>query len=322
MAEISGANVTGKRSTPWATAALLLVLLPAAAPVAQTVRVPGTSVALAPPPGFSPSSRFPGFEHADLQASIMVTEVPGPFAQLTGGMTAAGLATRGMTLISRSTPQIPGKRALLLHVSQSAGGTDFLKWMLVAGDAKASVMIVATFPKSAEGQLSGALEASLLSAVLGATPPKDHFEGLPFRISPTPALKIAGRMSNLLVLSESGNIEPQGPQAAVFVVGSSLAPVALTDLKAFAATRARQTKQLKGLRITQEGPTTIDGIAAHELLAEGTDVATGRAVTLYQVVLPDSGGYILMQGMVASTRAAALVPEFRRVADTFRRLAR
>jgi len=43
---------------------------------------------------------------------------------------------------------------------------------------------------------------------------------------------------------------------------------------------------------------------------------------LYQVVLPDPQGYVLMQGMVASTRATTMVPEFRAAAQTFRRTAR
>jgi hypothetical protein len=72
----------------------------------------------------------------------------------------------------------------------------------------------------------------------------------------------------------------------------------------------------------REGPTTIDGVAGYELVAEGKDSATGRSVTMYQVVLPDGVGYVLMQGLVASARAAEMVPEFRRVAQTFSRTVR
>jgi hypothetical protein len=136
------------------------------------------------------------------------------------------------------------------------------------------------------------------------------------------SLKIAGRMSNMLMLTESGQMGPQGPDAALFVVGASLAPADLSDLKAFATTRASQTKQLKGLRVSDQGAIAIGNEAAYELVAEGTDIATGRLVTLFQVVLPDPQGYVLMQGMVASTRAATIVPEFRKTAHTFRRTAR
>ncbi|MEO5896475.1 MAG: hypothetical protein ABIS06_12300 [Vicinamibacterales bacterium] len=55
-------------------------------------------------------------------------------------MTAASLATRGMTLISSARQQLDGSPALLLHVSQPAAGSIFLKSMIVIGDAKASVM--------------------------------------------------------------------------------------------------------------------------------------------------------------------------------------
>jgi hypothetical protein len=122
------------------------------------------------------------------------------------------------------------------------------------------------------------------------------------------------------MLTESGRMGPLGPAAALLVVGTSLGPVDLSDLKSFAITRASQTKQLKNLRVSGQGATAIGDEAAYELVAEGTDIATGRLVTLYQVVLPDPQGYVLMQGMVASTRAATLVPEFRKAAQTFRRI--
>jgi hypothetical protein len=302
----------------------VVVILLQVSPVgAQPIRVAGTSVALAPPAGFVPSSRFPGFERADLQSSVMVTEIPGPFADVSRGMTADGLATRGMTLISSTRELVDGRQALLLKVSQAASGMTVHKWMIVSGDTRTTVMIVGTFPKDYEPQIGDAMKDSLLTArwAVGAAPP-DHFEGLSFRISPTTSLRIAGRMSNMLMLTESGRMGPQGPTAALFVVGTSLAPIDLSDLKAFATTRASQTKQLTGLRVSEQGATAIGNEAAYELVAEGTDTSTGRLVTLYQVVLPDPQGYVLMQGMVASTRAATMVPEFRKAAQTFRRTAR
>jgi hypothetical protein len=302
----------------------VVVILLQVSPVgAQPIRVAGTSVALAPPAGFVPSSRFPGFERADLQSSVMVTEIPGPFADVSRGMTADGLATRGMTLISSTRELVDGRQALLLKVSQAASGMTVHKWMIVSGDTRTTMMIVGTFPKDYEPQIGDAMKDSLLTArwAVGAAPP-DHFEGLSFRISPTTSLRIAGRMSNMLMLTESGRMGPQGPTAALFVVGTSLAPIDLSDLKAFATTRASQTKQLTGLRVSEQGATAIGNEAAYELVAEGTDTSTGRLVTLYQVVLPDPQGYVLMQGMVASTRAATMVPEFRKAAQTFRRTAR
>lgn len=297
--------------------ALVMLLLPHAS-ATQAERVPGSSVTLEPPGGFTASSRFAGFERADLQASIMVTEVPGPFAGVTGGMNARGLATRGMTLISSARRQVDGKQALLIQVTQSANGVEFLKWMLAAGDTKQTTMIVATFPRTSEAELSEAMRAAVLSARWTTRTAADPFEGLPFRVTPSTSLKIAGRVNNLLILNESGSLQPQGPNAALFAVGSSVSPVHIADLASFAETRAKQTKQMQNIRISRQSSTTIAGTAAHELIAEGTDIATGRAVTLYQVLLPEGGGYVLMQGLVASSRAAAMIPEFQRAAESFR----
>jgi len=303
---------------------LIALLLALSHPPAafQASRVPGSSVTLEPPPGFTASSRFGGFERADVQASIMVTEVPGPFASVTGGLNARGLAARGMTLISSARREVDGKEGLLLQVSQASNGVEFLKWMLAAGDAKQTTMIVATFPKSAAEDLSEAMRTAVLSARWTQRSSPDPFEGLPFRITPTATLKIAGRMNNLLVLSETGSMQPQGPNAALFIVGSSVSPVQIDDLATYAETRAKQTKQMRDIRVSRQGSVTIAGTAAHELVAEGTDASTGRAVTLYQVLLPEAGGYVLMQGLVASRRATAMIPEFRRAAQSFSRVAR
>jgi hypothetical protein len=302
---------------------IVVILLQVSPVAAQAVRIAGTPVALAPPAGFVPSSRFPGFEREDLQSAIMVTEIPGPVAEVSRGMTAEGLGTRGMALLSSTKQLVDGRPALLLKVSQQAGSMTAHKWMIVSGDAKSTIMIVATYPKEYEPQVGDAMKEALLTARwAAAADPPDHFEGLPFRVSPTTSLKIAGRISNALMLTESGRLEPQGPNAALFIIGTSVAPADLSDLKAFAVMRASQTQQLTGLKVYEQRPTSIGNEAGYELLAEGKDARTGRLVTLYQVVLPDPQGYVLMQGMVASTRAEALVPEFYKVAQSFRRTGR
>jgi hypothetical protein len=295
--------------------------LAAAAPaVAQAVRVAGTSVTMTPPDGFSPAQRFPGFERADLQASIMVTELPTPAAQMRRGMTKDALATRGMTLIASTLHRMDGEEALLLNVSQSAAGGEYLKWMLITGDRRKTIMIVGTFPRSAESDLSDPIRTSVLTAHSSAAAPADPLEGLQFRVTPGGILKVAGRMSNMLILTESGNMGPQGPDSALLAVGSSIAAVPIDDLRAFSETRAKQTAKTTGLRVVSGQALTIDALDGYELVAEAADDATGKPVTLYQVVLPDGGGYVIMQGLIATARAAVMVPEFRRVAATFRRV--
>jgi len=292
------------------------VVLPAAA---DSVRVPGTNVNLQLPAGFALAENFPGFKSAESQASIMVTQMPAPVAEIRKAMTKEMLATRGITLLSSSAETIDGRDALLLQVAQAAGGAEYLKWMLVMGDPKTTYMIVGTFPKTAGEEVGAAIRKSLLTAAVTAAGPETPFEGLLFRVTPTPALKISDRVGNMLILTESGKTGTLGPGEPVYIVGSSIGPGGSGDLKAFSEARARQTEQITDLRNMSGREIAASGLAAYELLADATDVKSGTPIRLYQVIAPDGGGYFIVQALVGMERAAEMLPEFRRVTESFRR---
>jgi hypothetical protein len=300
-------------------AAALLVFTSLSAGAADYVRIPGTRTSLQPPEGFSLADRFPGFQRADVQSSIMVSEIPAPATEMMKGMTREGLAKQGMTLVSSQAERIGGREALLLQVAQSAAGTAFLKWMLVTGDQQTTLMIVGTFPKAVEERIGSAIRGSVLGVSWPSGASIDQFEGLPFRVTPSPKLKVAGRMANMLILTESGRMGLLGPTEALYVVGSSVSEGRIADLRAFSEARAKQTAEVKDIRNFDGHTLKVGELAAYELLADAKDMKTGTPIRLYQVVALDGSGYIMMQGLVGAARAAALLPEFRRVTASFRK---
>ena len=301
--------------------ALLACIAGAAVARAEAVRVPGTRVSLDPPSGFLAAENFSGFQLASRGASIVITEIPGPVSEVQKGMTPKGLASRGMALLQSQTVNIEGQDALLLHVSQSARGTDFLKWMLVGGDARRTVMIVGTFPKS-ESDLSAPVRKSILTSTWSEKQRGDLFEGLAFRVDPSPKLKLADRAGDMLVLTETGQIEPSSPQAATLVVGGAISEAVIENVEAFAKERAAKTEHVGPLRNLIGRPMTVDGLPGYELIGVGADEKSGRDVRLYQLVLVDSTTYYLAQGLMGADRDPRFVREFRRVTSTFRRVRR
>jgi hypothetical protein len=287
---------------------------------AQTVRVPGTGVSMIPPSGFSVAKDFPGFENVELQSSIVVTEVAVPSVAIQSGMTTEGLASKGMALLGSKRITIGGKEALLLAVTQKVGDTEWRKWMLVGGDDKRTVMIGATFPPVAVKTLNQPVVRSLLTASWGTESAPDVFEGLLYRVSPSPRLKIAGRMTNVLMLNESGSMPPSDPDQAFYVVGNSLGKVDVADLKALSEQRARHADTIRDLRNLVWSATQLDGLQAYEIVADATDVKTGTHTKFYQVLASDGAGYFLVQGFVIAERASEMLQEFRRVTATFRRV--
>ncbi|HXW04815.1 MAG TPA: hypothetical protein VD833_06275 [Vicinamibacterales bacterium] len=297
------------------------LLLPHAAG-AQSVSVTGTRVSMTPPAGFVEAAEFPGFHHPEAEASIMVTELPVPAAEMQRGMTRQALATKGITVLSSTRTDVGGDAALLLQVSQKAGGRDVLKWMLIGGDPTVTIMIVGGYPRAADPQLGAAMKRSVLSASWGASGPADPFAGLLYRIDPSARLKLAGRMSNMIMLTESGDSRLRSADEAFYSVGNSIGRMEIGDLAGFSERRARQLPQTAELRNVTGGPVIVDGLPGYELLADATHAKTGREIKLYQVIVPSEGGYYIMIGLVTRERGPEMVPEFRNVTNTFRRASR
>jgi hypothetical protein len=286
---------------------------------AQPVRVPGTKVTLAPPDGFSVARQYPGFERAEDRASIMVTELPVSAAAMARSMTAPALATKGMTLISASDPVIAGKPARLLHVRQQSPAGEVLKWILVAGDPKTTFMIVGTFTGGGPPGIGESIRLSLLTTSWGgAAAAPSPFEGLPFRMTPTATLKLARRVSNMLMFTESGTPGTPGATEALYIAGHSIGQGHIGDLRAFSETRARQTTAARGVTNFSGRTLLLEGLDAYELEADASDARSGRAMRLYQVIIPDQTGYFILQGFIRADRAAEIVPEFKALTARFR----
>lgn len=307
------------RTAARAAVALLVAALAGVAAAADAVRVQGTGVKLAPPDGFVASERFPGFRNDDGAVSIMVTELPGPFAEARKMFDGDGLAKRGVKLLSVTEVTANGAPALLARAEQTQQGIEFSKWMLIGGDATASVLIVANYPKAAATEHEEPLRAALLGATWTAGAARDPYEGLPFRLTATDTLKLARRVSNNVAFTESGKLPPASPDEALFVVGVSTSAVAPSNLAAFSAKRARATESLTEFGDLAGTPVKVAGLDAYEIVVPAKDAKTGAAKRLFQVIALDGSGYWVAQGIAPEARADALVEEFRRIVASLRR---
>ena len=65
---------------------------------------------------------------------------------------------------------------------------------------------------------------------------------------------------------------------------------------------------------------TVGGLEAFEIVGSARDKETGADKVIYQVVLPGKdGGYFRFVGQSPRDDGARLVPEFRKMAESFRR---
>jgi hypothetical protein len=300
--------------------AFLATLLFPAALVAQPREVVGTRITLEPPAGFTPAERFPGFGQEETLASIMVTELSGPFDEVVAGLTAERLAGGGMTLRSADSLTVGGRPGRLLSITQPLDGVPFEKWVLVFGDSSETAIVTGSYPREASATLSDPVRQAVLSARRSGRPVGDPFEGIGFHIEPGSRLRIAERMGNMLALNETGRLPNDGAASPFLVVGLSISEENLADLEAFSRQRVTRIGNAMEMReVTRGGPVTIDGATAYELFADAVDTESAIPIKVYQVIVAEGNHYILFQGFVGADRAAEFIPEFQAIVRTLRR---
>jgi hypothetical protein len=284
----------------------------------QPVAVTGTKVRLIPPQGFKPAALFPGYEQAETQTSIMVTELPGPFSQISTGLSnGAELKKRGLTLLSQEQPMIAGQKALLIQIQQTAYGQEFLKWILVMGNEKDTVMVVANFPKEQAKSLSEPLKRSILTTQWDQDLSVAPDQGLNFRLREQGDLKFARRISNAVLYSKGGVFPSPSVDDPIFVVAPSFSQQTIFNPERFAQNRALATEQLTAIQIQTTKAVMIADLNGYEILARGQDKSSGTPMTLYQVILFKEQTYYVMQGLVSVKHEAHYLLMFRAIAQSF-----
>ena len=281
-------------------------------------QVPGTSVTLTPPEGFVAADRFPGFMKESTGSSIMVSEIPGPFGEVTAGFSdPRRMQAQGMKLLSRSSTKVDGYKAMLLHIEQSAYGTLFKKWLVAVDRAGTTALMVATYPQ-AEGQQQGErLRAAVLAATFGK--PTDTIDALSFTAMPMAPFQVAKVLGQNMILSPDGRFPVQDENVPFMILGLSASEnLVVSDRKAFAEHRITKTATVNNIGVNQSTPIKIGDLSGYTTTANGEGVNAGTPLSIYQVLLFDTSGYCVIQGVTPSANNSTYMPVFEKIAQTFR----
>jgi hypothetical protein len=283
------------------------------------VSFPSVGVKLPQPEGFQREDSFYGFGQPETQASVMAVKLPGPFAEVTAGFTKEQMGARGWTLLEKQELEIESMQAILVHFEQPAAGKVFRKWSLVFGTPKETRMVTATFPRDQEQALSERLKSVLLNVRLERAAPPEPGSDLPFTVSAPANLKLTSRMSKMLVYTKDGVMPAKSPQDPLLIIAPSLGNVTVDDRRQFALQRIQQTAHTEEITVTSIEPISIDSLTGFELLADARDEESKTPLILYQVILFDEAGYILIQGLVGAELQEGYLAEFKSVARSLRR---
>lgn len=286
----------------------------------QETAIAETRVSLTPPSGFAVAPEVSGYSQESSSSSIIVTEFPASFSETKSAFNnPSGLLKRGMTLLNKLEVNLNEQKGELLKVKQIKSGVEYLKLILIFGDEKESVMIIGTFPKVLENELSEKMKASLLTANWHKEKKVSPIAGLTFTFAEKGELKLAKRIVNALIFTKSGIFPSRALDDPMFIIAPTLSNVDIDDKEEFAKARVSQTATITNIEIEKLSQIGLDDLNGYEIIATGKDVESGQPMVIYQTILFEDLGYYLMQGLISEKQSQTYLPAFKDMARSFKR---
>ncbi len=294
---------------------------PQAATAPQTrIKIQGTAISLIPPQGFAPTTLFLGVHQPETNSSIQITELPAPLSATVAGFTDPNkLAATQMTLLSQKSAKIGAMDATLLDISQNAFGTVFKKWMLLLGDSRQSVTVMATYPLRLESTLAEPLRQSLMTVDWDRTPAKQLAAQLPFSVTVDSPFELAAKMGDNLVYTVAGAWPPPDANAPVVFVSTAVSRGPINDLRVFAETRLFVAGSISEVQVLQSQFTEVDSLVGYTVVGTARDKETGARLFVLQVMLFQQNQYYTIKGQVGMEDRSVYEDVFKRAAASFRR---
>lgn len=285
----------------------------------ELVHLNGTRLNIKAPAGMSKADNFAGFIDPDTNASLMVTEMPAPFKQLTEGFTNERLTAKGMQLVGKESKDKGQYQGLAVDLTQKVYGTSVKKHVYIFGNDNFSIVATATILEGTPDTVMEKLKGAIDSIAVDTTISPSLEEGLPYKLKETANLKRATRLQNTLLFNKAGKTNPpeKGP---LFLSSQSIMKVRIEQPDEFARRRIKDTPYVKHMEIEKEQDIELSGLKGRKLLALGTDAKNGEKTFVYMVLLFENDGYYIMQGISPLSMRPIMEKEFDEIATSFKLL--
>lgn len=243
------------------------------------VAVPGTSVTMTPPEGFTIAGGFSGFENVEKQGSFLIAEFPAEAASQLSGLfadqsgAAAAFAQKGITVESREEiDNADGDTIPLLRGRQEANGVTLDKWMALYAADKV-VMVTFQIPKDSaldEDTMKAAFASVKLAGASDEPEGDPRLAELPYELDIVEPFRLASVTNHTGALLTVGpkDVDPEATQPQIVVTYTETA-APIGDLKTY----ANIVMNALGDDVTVETQedtmfADLDGIASHGTLTE------------------------------------------------------
>lgn len=287
--------------------------------IAEPEKIPGTRVSAILPEGFSVAESYAGLEHELVGTSVVFTELARPLEDIQLWMDYDALEARGMRRVHVEDLVIPAAEAELYHVEEDTELVELYHWMLLVDGGDRTLFVVVTTHAVNESRLRP--DVLQLFEALRWNPDEriDPLAELPFRVDAVPPLVFSPRISERVVLVRGDQIGPLGGGDPRAFVSQHNVATEIEDLERHAHEHLQLSDQTSTLEIVSGRPSKLGGLPAYEIVAHGKDFERMTPLVIYQVLAMDGQDYYVVQGFASRSETDTYLPEFRKLAQSFRR---
>jgi hypothetical protein len=280
--------------------------------------IKGMKVSLVPPKGFTDGLNFLGLQQTESGSSIMVLDFPGPYAEISKGITKESLLSKGVEVNGIEDVTINGLPAVFVTGTQNAHGNVYTKYILVFGTENETVIINGVSPDNLK-KVGNEIKKSMLTVFYEADKKINPFEFLDYTIDVSETkLKFGKSMLNSLFFTVDGQVPTASSDKTNLIVTKSFSQITTEDKKLFCINRLKQTPiEVESIEYTNE--VTIDGISGYEIFAKGKNEKSGETEDIYQVILFSDELYYILFG-TTNDESDESIEEIKKAVKTFKRI--
>jgi hypothetical protein len=301
--------------------ALALFIAAAPAVAADPVFPVNSRIGLVPPAGFTPSTKFPGFENQQASAAILLAELPAEaFPELEKGFTNEILKSqRGMTVVLREPITLKNGRGVFIAGPKESGGTKSYDSVLIATLPGVTTVVSMQMVETSRATLTDAVvrEAFKTVAVRQSIPDSEKLAVLPYKLGNLGGFRLVQTMQNgtaVLTLGESDAVADVAQPFMLIGVAGGTQPKP-EERDAFARRVFSAAPGIKEIKILRAEPQRIGQSQGYEIVAEAKDAKSGTEVNTVMWLRFGQSGYVQMFGIARRTAWNDVFPKLRAIRD-------
>jgi hypothetical protein len=277
--------------------AFSLFLAAAPALAADLVFPVNSRIGLVPPAGFTPSTKFPGFENNQASAAILLAQLPAEaFADLEKNFTNEVLKTRGMTVELREPMTLKDGRGVFIAGPKVLNNNKLYDSVLIATVSGVTAVVSMQMVEGSRAAITDAMvrDAFKTVAVRATIPDDEKMSILPYKLANLGGFRLVQTTANgTAILTQGANDAVEDiaqPFVLIGIAGGEMPKPEERD--AFAKRIFNATPGVKEVKYLRSEPLRIGQAQGYETLAEAKDAKSGTEVTMVQWLRFGQGGYL------------------------------